>query len=417
MIALLKNIFAQYRTILKNSFFLTVVHGVKLLLPFVAMPYIIRVCGVENYGKIILAQTVIIYFVAFVNLGVTIVAPKEVANNLHSLQKISKITSALMMIRLAFAFIGIAFLFLIVCFVPQLQSIAMLLVFAYVTVFAEALSPHVIFQGIEKMHNITLINICAVAFYIFPLFLFVKDASDYVWVPLFQSLATLISVLVGIIFLQIKYHISMFMFSLNSTVDMIKKSSVFMVSWIAANLNTNIFRLLAGLALGVQELAVLDIAQKITETASIPANIVEQAIFPFNARKKDKLIARQMFWIMLIFSCACAGVVMLGTPFAVRFLGAGELNAAIPITCYLSIKVVLAGLNSYLGIPLLVAFGYPEPYNRSIILSSALMLLVCIMLLFFNILSLSMLVVLIIVCEIVIFVARLYYCRKFINVP
>ena len=39
MIALLKNIFAQYRTILKNSFFLTVVHGVKLLLPFVAMPY------------------------------------------------------------------------------------------------------------------------------------------------------------------------------------------------------------------------------------------------------------------------------------------------------------------------------------------------------------------------------------------
>ncbi|MBR2358209.1 MAG: oligosaccharide flippase family protein, partial [Lentisphaeria bacterium] len=103
----LKDLFEQYKTIIKNSFFLSIVYGIRLLLPFIAMPYIIRVCGAENYGKIILAQTVACYFSAFVNWGLPTILPKEIADNVHSVKKLSAITTAATLLKLLFALAGI----------------------------------------------------------------------------------------------------------------------------------------------------------------------------------------------------------------------------------------------------------------------------------------------------------------------
>ena len=161
----------------------------------------------------------------------------------------------------------------------------------------------------------------------------------------------------------------------------------------------------------------MDIAQKISEVAAVPVSIVEQAIFPHNAKKKDPVMARQMFWIMLVFSCICAILMLIGTPLAVKFLGAGKLNAAIPLTCYLSIKVILSGMNYYSGAPLLVAFGFPRPYNASIIISTAIVITLSVMFYFMQILSLNIFVFLLIIGDLITFSIRLYYCKKYINIP
>lgn len=68
----------QYKTIAVNFFFLSFVEGIKLALPIVAMPYIIKVAGVENYGKIIFSQAIMAYFSKFINFGLNIVIVKDI---------------------------------------------------------------------------------------------------------------------------------------------------------------------------------------------------------------------------------------------------------------------------------------------------------------------------------------------------
>ncbi len=411
------NLLNQYSNIIKNSFFLSIVYGIKLLLPFISMPYIIRVCGVENYGKIILAQTIILYFNALVNLGLPTILPKEIANNIHSIQELSRIASAFIAIRVFLAVIGAVILSIITLFAPILQNITMVIIYAYIAVIAEALSTHSIFQGLEKMQNIAIINSFSVIFYIASLLICVRNKPDYVWIPLLQSLGLLIASCIGLTVLRFKYNIRICVFSFSHITDLIYKGTTFALSHIFAIVNSNFNRLFAGMTLGMYDLALLDISQKISETAALPTSIIEQAIFPHNARKKDISMARQMFWIMLAFSCICALLMLIGTPLAVKFLGAGKLNAAIPLTCWLGIKVVLSGMNYYSGAPLLVAFGFPRPYNSSIIISTILVILLSIIFYFMKILSLNIFVFLIILGDLITFIIRIYYCKKYIDVP
>ena len=122
MIFLLKKILTQYGNIIKNSFFLTVVDGIKLLLPFVAMPYIIQVCGVENYGKIIFVQSVIAYFTIVVNFGLNIYTVREVAHNTSVPSTISSLVNSFITLRLLLISAGFVVLLLMEVFIPFMQQ-------------------------------------------------------------------------------------------------------------------------------------------------------------------------------------------------------------------------------------------------------------------------------------------------------
>ena len=43
----------SYKTVLKNTFYLSILEAVHVLIPFVALPYIIKTVGAENYGKVV----------------------------------------------------------------------------------------------------------------------------------------------------------------------------------------------------------------------------------------------------------------------------------------------------------------------------------------------------------------------------
>ena len=109
----------------------------------------------------------------------------------------------------------------------------------------------------------------------------------------------------------------------------------------------------------------------------------------------------------------CALLMIIGTPYAVKYFGHGELNDAIPLTCLLSIKVVINELNLYSGTPVLVAFGHPKPFNMSIIYTAIITLLIYTLLYFTGILSLNAVAAVMIFDIIFITAYRLFFCVKY----
>lgn len=413
MFSSLSAVFDRYRTIIKNSFFLSIVDGIKMLLPFIAMPYIIKVCGVENFGRIIFAQTIIGYFTIVVNFGLNIFAVREVANNAGDCQKLSRIASTFIALRLLLFSACLAVLLILLATVPFFREFRLLLLFAFAAVLAETFSMTAFFQGLEKMQNIAILQFVSIIFYVSTLFIFVREKSSYEIVPLLQATGLVISALLGVFMLRFKYNIRITLPCVEDMRSMFKSSFPFAMSRIAIIINTNTANFFTGLALGMQELAVLDIVQKISGVATLPVSIIDQSVYPHNAKQKDRNFATKTFFYVLVLGCICAGIMAVGTAPAVQFFGQGKLDAAIPLVYIMSIKVIATTLTLYTGAPVLVAFGYPKPFNMSTIWLSLLTIVIYPAMYCFNCLSLNMVIALIILSELFYSAYRTFYCIKY----
>lgn len=413
MYSRIKMLFDQYKTIAKNSFYLMIVNGIMLLLPFIAMPYIIRVCGVENFGRIVFAQSVIVYFYILINFGLNTFTIREVAQNSSSVEKISRIAGTYISLRLILGIAGFIILSVITSCIPFLQQFTVLLFYCFIYTLAENLTMSVFFQGMEKMHNIALFQTVFIVFYIVSLMSFVRNEDDYELVVLLQATGMLIFALLSIVWLRIKYKITLQTPSIKNIWSMVKGSVPFTISLIVGIINENIAKIFCGISLGMHDLAVLDVAQKIITAALLPVNIVDQAIYPHNAKKQDRAFASKQFYCFTGLGIVCTLLLLAGTPFAVRFFGQGKLSDAVLIIYLLSIKVPIESLAYYGGAPTLVAFGYTKTYTLSFLYGVLAVIVIYPILYFTGNITLKTVVLVMISSSALVAFYRLYYCRKF----
>ena len=285
---LIERIRKEYFGIISNTFYLTVIEIIRHIMPFVALPYVIGKIGVENYGKVVLSQTIISYFTIIVDFGLNIVTVKEISINRNDREKINEIISSFLTIRLTLAVIGVLILLGIIYVFPAMKMIGITLLMAYITVFGEALLITSFFQGIEKMGNITIIKTLSIALYTAGVFTFIKEEDDYNCVAFLQSAGVFISSLVGIIIMMVKYGVRFRFQSNNKLISMVKDCFPFLLSRVSVVLNGNIGKMFAGLVLGMNEISIIDLVQKITSGVVLPLSMIDQAIYPYNAKNKNK---------------------------------------------------------------------------------------------------------------------------------
>ena len=99
-----------YKTILHNTLYLSILEAVHLLLPFVALPYIIKTVGAANYGKVVFAQTIALYFMTFVNFGLDTLAVRYVAKNRENRKRLELIVGSVFTLK------GVTFCIGLLCF-------------------------------------------------------------------------------------------------------------------------------------------------------------------------------------------------------------------------------------------------------------------------------------------------------------
>ena len=69
------------RRLLKNFFSLSVLKLINAILPFVTLPYLIKVLGFQQYGAIVLALSLIAYFQSITDYGFNLSATREIAKH------------------------------------------------------------------------------------------------------------------------------------------------------------------------------------------------------------------------------------------------------------------------------------------------------------------------------------------------
>jgi PST family polysaccharide transporter len=227
-----------------------------------------------------------------------------------------------------------------------------------------------------------------------------------------QVSGTILSALIGLFMLVRVERIRFSLPSWNEIVRTFRESIPFFISRVSVTINSNIAQTLAGIFLGMKEVAAFDIARKIILVAFIPVQMLVQAIFPHNSSKQSVSFVRKSFYAIVgMVLCEIIFVYLLA-PFAVRFFAADALPASITITRILLFFLFFGAISNYLGSPVLVAFGYPKPFNRSVFLSTFVLIACYGVFYLFNWFSLVSFAVAVITAEASIAIYRFHACRK-----
>jgi O-antigen/teichoic acid export membrane protein len=178
----------------------------NLVTPLLVVPYIVEVCGEENFGKSAVGMAIAFFLIVFVDYGSDIIGTREISinrNNPSNMEKIFLTTYAVKFVILIIVLL-IATLFFL--YIPYFRKENMLFIFSLSVLVGQFLNPTWFLQGVENVRWITLLNIISKTIYLTGIFLTVNTVNDYIYINLWWGLGMISANLLVLILVIKKYN-------------------------------------------------------------------------------------------------------------------------------------------------------------------------------------------------------------------
>jgi len=411
MMKLLKQIFHNNKKIIENFSYLSLMQMVILLFPFMTYPYLLRVLGFNIYGTIIFAQTIAINIAIIINFGFNISGTKDIACNRENLSELSKIVSSIFSIKMILWLGCLIIYFILIYFVPFLRKDWLLYVISFFLTFNELLFPSWFFQGIEKMKYITFINIGVRLLFVIAIFVFVKDKTDFLIVPILNALGALLSGLIALYVVFVKEKIRFIRQPYLTLRYFFIDSFPLFISSLSVQVYVNINKILVGAFLGMTDVAIYDLGEKITHIIKIPIRMISQATFPKISREKNIAFVNKVMFITVSLISFLYMFLYFNSERIVLLLSGEENIQAVQILRILSFSAIISCFNLFLGGNRLVPFGYKKLYVKNAILNVLFFISGFIFLWVFSLINIYSLSYLYLMSEIFVFALNFYKCH------
>ena len=149
------------KTILANFSYLSLLQVFAILFPLLTYPYLLRVIGLELYGVIIFAQSIINYVSLVINFGFNMSGARNVAIYKQDRARLSRIVTSIYWCKFILWLVCLVLYLSVISMVPFFEDHYWVYVLSFLLTFNELLLPIWFFQGIEKMkYVVSLVPMC-----------------------------------------------------------------------------------------------------------------------------------------------------------------------------------------------------------------------------------------------------------------
>lgn len=375
MIAKVKQKIKNNKKIVENFSYLSLLQLFNMLLPLVTYPYLIRVLGLEIYGKIVVAQVIVTYIGIFIDFGFRVSATKNISLYRDDKVKLSTIVSSVLQIKIVLWTLSLLILLGVLFFLPITTNDKLLYLFSFAICFNELLFPQWYFQGVERMKYITLINLITRSFFVILTFLFIRSKSDYLYVPALNGIGVFLGGVIGLYVVFRKDKVTFIWQEATVLKYYIKDTFPILLSnvIIAVKDKFNIIFLATGM--GLKEVAVYDLATKIMKLVMQPIDIVNTTIYPKVSREKNMNYMLKV--TKLTFITVVVGVLVLQPflPYIIQLIDKDLHNAILPTRILLLAPIVMVWSLAF-GRNCLLANGEYKIFTTGMLLTTLFYLLI-----------------------------------------
>jgi PST family polysaccharide transporter len=375
----------NYKKVFENAISLYLLNIANYIFPLILIPYLIRVLGVENYGSYVFAYTVITYLGLIVRYGFDFSATRQVAIIRDDPQKINTVFSAVLIIQLFLTIVSVIFLLALILFVEKISAHKTLYFYGVGILLGTALFPAYLFQGMENMKYITVINFIIKFISIVLIFILINTPADFELVLLLQSLGSVIG---GIVSFILVFHIFKMKFIWpkgNDIILQLKDGWSLFVSTIGMSFYREFNIIILGFMTDDKIVGLYAPAEKMAKVAQSFTNPVVNALYPYMGRKFGLADNKQaMIQQFDKIGCIYAGILLLITIISISlsnlvvslFVGFESVSTVWDLRI-LSFIILFGGLNYYYGMLGLVNLGKAGNFSKYVWIAGTFSILSC----------------------------------------
>ncbi|WP_057936972.1 oligosaccharide flippase family protein [Algoriphagus resistens] len=336
---------------IQNFLFLAIIQSSNVLISIISMPLLIQGIGVDQFGLVNLALSVIIMLNILVGFGYNLSAPREVAVNQNDKVALSHLLSNVFSAKILLAAIATLMILVGVFGLGLFKEYSLILVYSVLLLFSEATLPLWFFQGMEKMKLVSIANIFSKLLFLMGIVLFIHSPEMSKWVNFmlgFSGLLINLFLLTYIhTFLQIRFYKPQF----SAIWVSLKENVLFFFSNLSGYISVNGGLIIFSFFAGAETLGMYSLAERVVMVLRLFPAIIIQAIFP-NASKRFKKDEHSFYRFLkivyirvLLFGAIIATLAYLAAPWIIQVLSRSELNEAVTYLRLLSPLLFLSCLN------------------------------------------------------------------------
>ena len=342
--------------LIKNFTYLFVIKILLLILPLITFPYLLNTIKAEKYGIVMWLWAIADIFILCIRFGFDTFCVKLVSINRDKLNKLSQIFTAVIILKIIiFSLSLIAFVFLY-HYNQTINNNPIVALFFIIYIFFESILPIWYFQGIENIKFMSILIVSVKLFFTIFVFLFIHNVEDYVLIPLFYSLGSILINIISytVIFYKYKLFFSKFKFDFSIYI-LIKSFHIFAASLGSIFCNKGIILLIERF-LGFESVAFFDISTKIVNIFLAPFHTLSQVLYPYIAKNKNLELFKKILVISLLISFGIIFIYILNLNFIINLIY-HNFNQDLYNTMFILIFLLPMGtISTLLGTNIIIVF-------------------------------------------------------------
>jgi polysaccharide transporter, PST family len=356
-------------SIAKNIFSLFIVQVSRYILPLATVPYLIRVLGAEEWGKIVLAQSLAQWLTLTVEYGFGFSATTEISKHRHDNERISDISSGVLG--------ALSFLILLsVAFIPLSQHFFSIFnnnldypVWAWFIAVSVGINPLWYFQGVERIKVIATTDLAGRILVSSTSVLLIHNPNDGWKVLAIQGVVAFLGNL--LLILEMSKHLNLKFPAFKLVRETLVSGWDLFLFRLSTTLYTVANTSILGLApVSPREIAFFGEAQRLSKAIAGLSSPVCQTLFPrvsfliVNDYESSKRVMRRSTIFISILMTSVAIVVYLFSENLMGVLLGGNFEEAIALLKIMAIIIPIVSINYILSVQWMIPLGLDKILNK-----------------------------------------------------
>jgi len=354
---------------------LAIVQGAEYLIPLLALPYLLRVLGPEEFGKIAFVQAFCMYFVVATEYGFNLTGTRLIAIHRHDKQALSRTFWEIQCIKGTLFAASAILLALLIALFGKLNNLSGILFVGLLPVLGCVMYPLWLLQGLERMREAAMLMIAARVAMLCGVLMFVNGPNDLLLAAALQFGATPIAGIASWVLLVRGRDVHWVSPSIGGLMRNMSESWHTFLATAASTLYRSSNAVILGLMSGPAAVAYYSLAEKIVKAAQEVNRPISQATYPrisalaAQSREAASPLLRRVFIAIAGLSLAVSSALFIFAADIIRILGGAGFQATVPVLLIMAFVPLIGGLNSVLGVQTMLPFGFSAQFSRCVLMA------------------------------------------------
>lgn len=348
----------KYKVLFENFCSLSILNGINVLVPFITIKYLSDTITDAQYGGYYYIYTIIQTLIVVSSYGFNFSATKLISENRDNRDYVNMVFNAVTASKLILSIASILVVLVLSPWLLDTQSLKIMFLLGLGMVIGDVFTPTWLFQGMEKMKYMTIVNSSSKILFTLLVFVVVREPQDYIWLLLLYSCGYILAGILSITLVYKQFNLKIGLTTRKDIIFQFKAGASVFGSTMGINLYRRANVIILKQFVSDDLLGIYSIAEQIVRGIQSLINPAAQVLFPHMSLKfKDKtyediisLIKRIALPFIAVLIVACIGTIIFA-PLIIRVMSdIDNFSDSIALIRWLSPVVLFGELNYLFGI-------------------------------------------------------------------